>query len=322
MTVVVPDTESRATTAETAAGPYARRSFIITNPAAGQQREEKLRRRLGAAFAARSAPFDMASTEYAGHAEPLAREAARLGYRNVCVVGGDGSLAEAANGLAGTRTPLALIPAGTANQVAQNLGIPIRLEGAVDVAVSGRVAPIDLGRIGDRRFALVAGAGFDAAIMNAATRELKERWGFGAYIYAGVSEALKASPRRFHIVADDIDIEIDAVTVMIANVGELFAKWMPFRMPLAPQPTSAWQDGMLDVVVLSPRGFPHFANIVWRAATKSFAADKSFLHFQTRSITVEADPAIAVQIDGDPAGETPLIATAEAAALRMMIPRL
>jgi YegS/Rv2252/BmrU family lipid kinase len=301
--------------------PYANRSFIITNPAAGQQKAEKLRRRLGAAFAARNASFDMFATDYAGHAEPLAREAARLGYRNVCIVGGDGSLAEAANGLAGTDTPLALIPAGTANQVAQNLGIPIRLESAVDIAVNGRIAPIDLGRIGDRAFALVAGAGFDAAIMNTATREMKERWGFGAYIYAGVTEALKAAPTRFHIVADEVDIEIDAVTVMIANVGELFAKWLPFRMPLAPQPTSSWQDGLLEVVVLSPKGFPHFANIVWRAATKSFAADRSFLHFQTRSITIEAEPQIAVQIDGDPAGLTPITATADPGALRMMIPQ-
>ncbi|MEO5511371.1 MAG: diacylglycerol kinase family protein [Longimicrobiales bacterium] len=300
--------------------PYANRSFIITNPAAGQQKAEKLRRRLGAAFAARNAPFDMFATDYAGHAEPLAREAARLGYRNVCIVGGDGSLAEAANGLAGMDTPLALIPAGTANQVAQNLGIPIRLESAVDVALNGRVAPIDLGRIGDRAFALVAGAGYDAAIMNAATRELKERWGFGAYIYAGVSEALKATPRRFHIVADDLDFEIDAVTVMIANVGALYGKWLPFSMPLAPEPRSAWQDGLFEVVVLSPKGFPHFANIVWRAATKSFATNKSFLHFKTRTITIEADPPIEVQIDGDPAGMTPITAVADPGALRMMIP--
>jgi diacylglycerol kinase (ATP) len=313
---------SPAENTEAASGPYAGRSFIITNPMAGQQKAEKLRRRLGAAFASRNASFDLYATEYAGHAEHLAREASSLGYRNVCIVGGDGSLAEAANGLAGTTTPLALIPAGTANQVAQNLGIPIRLESAVDAAVHGLATPIDLGRINDRRFALVAGAGYDAAIMNAATRELKERWGFGAYIYAGVTEALKATPRRFHIVADDIDIEIDAVTVMIANVGALYAKWIPFRMPLAPEPASAWQDGLFEVVVLSPRGFPHFANIVWRAATKSFASDKSFLHFQTRSITIEADPPIAVQIDGDPAGETPLTATADPGALRLMIPRV
>jgi YegS/Rv2252/BmrU family lipid kinase len=313
-------TRASATSVQAAAGPYAGRSFIITNPAAGQQKHEKLRRRIGAAFAARNASFDLYATEYAGHAESLAREAAALGYRNVCIVGGDGSLAEAANGLTGTHTPLALIPAGTANQVAQNLGIPIRLEGAVDAAVNGKVARIDLGRINDRRFALVAGAGYDAAIMNSATRELKERWGFGAYIYAGVKEALNATPRRFHIVADEVDIEIDAVTVMIANVGALFAKWVPFRMPLAPSPASAWQDGLLEVVVLSPRGFPHFANIVWRAATKSFAADKSFLHFQTTQITIEADPPIAVQIDGDPAGTTPLTAVADPGALRMMVP--
>ena len=305
---------------DAAAGPYAGRSFIIINPKAGQRHPEKLRRRLGAAFAARNASFDIVETTCAGHAESLARDAAALGYRAVCVVGGDGTLAEAASGLAGTETPLALIPGGTANQVAQNLRIPVALEAAVEVAVNGTPSPIDLGRIGDRRFALVAGAGYDAAVMTAATRELKERWGFGAYIYAGVKEALNAAPRRFHIVADDLDIEIDAVTVMIANVGALFARWVPFRMPLAPQPTSAWSDGLFDVVILSPKGFPHFANIVWRATRREFTANDAFLHFQTRSITVEADPPIAVQIDGDPAGTTPITAVAQAGAMRMLLP--
>ena len=70
------------------------------------------------------------------------------------------------------------------------------LEAAVEVAVYGTASCIDLGRIHGRAFALVAGAGFDAAVMHAATRELKERWGFGAYIYAAMKEALTAGPRR------------------------------------------------------------------------------------------------------------------------------
>ena len=120
-----------------AAGPYAGRSFIIINPKAGQRDPEKLRRRLGAAFAARSASFDIVDTTCAGHAEVLARHAAALGYRAVCVVGGDGTLAEAASGLAGTGTPLALIPGGTANQVALNLGIPRGFEAELMTRLAG-----------------------------------------------------------------------------------------------------------------------------------------------------------------------------------------
>ena len=304
-----------------AAGPYAGRTFIILNPAAGQDDPVKLRRMIGGAFAARSAPFDLAATEGPGHAERLARSAASLGYRAVCVVGGDGTLAEAATGLSGSKTPLAVIPRGTANQVAQNLSIPMDIEDAVEVAVSGMATALDLGRVNDRAFALVAGAGFDAAMMASATRELKERWGFGAYIYAAVKEALAATPRRFHIRADGRELEVDAVSVMVANVGELFAGYIPFRIPLAPSPKLSWQDGLLEIVVLAPRNPPELAMLLWKAAHRKFGGDERLIHFQAREITIDAQPQIAVQIDGDPAGTTPVSAVAVPAAMLVLVPR-
>src|SRR5262249_11195177 len=153
--------DENTSSAESTAGPYAGRTCIIINPNAGQDETTRLRRKLGGAFAARSAPFDLITTEYAGHATVVARRAAELGYRAVCVVGGDGTLAEAATGIAGTDVPLAIIPRGTANQVARNLQIPVSFERAVDIAVNGVPTPIDMGRINGRSFALIAGAGFD-----------------------------------------------------------------------------------------------------------------------------------------------------------------
>lgn len=304
-----------------AAGAYAGRTLIILNPYAGHEDQARLRRRIGGAYAEHDVPFDMVSTAHAGHATELAREAVRLGYRAVAACGGDGTLAEAATGLAGSQTPLAILPRGTANQVALNLGIPIHLEDAIDVAVHGRVTGIDLGLTGDRAFALVAGAGFDAAVMQAATRELKERFGFAAYVYAAVRQAMAVAPRRFRITADDRDIEVDAVSVMVANVGELFARWLPLRVPLGPRrSTSAWSDGMLDVVILAPRKPHDVAAMLWSAAHGSFNTSKRLVHFQTRSITIDADPAIAVQIDGDPAGVTPISMSVMRDAMRVIVP--
>ncbi len=303
-----------------AAGLYAGRTCIILNPAAGQEETVRLRRKLGGAFAARAAAFDLVTTEYAGHATVIAREAAQLGYRAVCVVGGDGTLAEAATGLAGTDVPLAIIPRGTANQVARNLNIPIAFERAVDVAVHGTPTAIDLGRINGRLFALVAGAGFDAAVMASATRELKERWGFAAYIYAAVKEALSASPVRFRIRADEREIEISAVSVMIANVGELFTRYLPFRFPLTPQPLSSWSDGRFDVVIIAPRKFPSWATVLWNAARHRFGGTDELIHLQAREVTIEAEPAVPVQIDGDPAGTTPMTAVAVQRAARILLP--
>jgi diacylglycerol kinase (ATP) len=308
-------------TAERAAGAYAGRTLIIVNPFAGHEDPGRVRRHIGGAFAELDAPFDLVSTAYPGHATELARRGVSLGYRAVAAAGGDGTLAEAATGLAGSATPLAVIPRGTANQVAQNLGIPIDIEDAIHVAVHGRVTSIDLGRTGDRAFALVAGAGFDAAVMQAATRELKEKWGFAAYVYAAVREALTVAPRRFHIEADGRIIDVEAVSVMVANVGELFGRWLPLRVPLGPRRSiSAWNDGMLDVVILAPRRPHDVAAMLWNAAHGSFNTSDRLVHFQAQTITIDADPAIAVQIDGDPAGVTPITMSVMRDAMRVFVP--
>lgn len=308
---------------ERAVGPYAGRTFIILNPAAGQEDPARLRRLLGGAFAARRVSFDLAETTHPGHATELAREAAALGYRRVCVVGGDGTLAEAVTGLAGSETPLAIIPRGTANQVARNLRIPDGIEEAVAVAVTGTPAAVDLGRVGDRIFALVAGAGFDAAVMGTATRDLKERWGFGAYIFAAVKEALAAQPVDFRITADGEVMEVRAVSVMLANVGELFAHFLPFALPLAPRPRRSWQDGRFDVVILAPRNVIDVPPLLWKAMGRQYrGADDRLIHFQAKHVTIESDPAIPVQIDGDPAGVTPMDAHAIERGIRIIAPAL
>lgn len=296
------------------------RTLIIVNPKAGQDTLASLRRRLGGAFAARDVAFDIVTTERSGHATELAREAAQLGFARVCVVGGDGTLAEAATGLVGFDVPLALIPRGTANQVAHNLGIPTALEKAVDVALHGRPQPIDLGRINGRAFALVAGAGFDAAVMASATRELKERWGFGAYIYAAVKQALTAAPVRFRISTEDTTLDVSGVSVMIANVGSLFTKYIPLRFPLTPKPFSSWHDGVFDIVVVSPHNVPDWATVLWNAARMRFGGNDRLIHLQARSVTIEADPAVPTQIDGDPAGTTPLRADVMERGVRIMMP--
>lgn len=297
------------------------RTLIIVNPKAGQDTLPALLRKLGGAFATRGARFDICPTDYAGHASELAREAAQNGYTSVCVVGGDGSIAEAATGLVGTDIPLSVIPRGTANQVALNLGIPRAFEAAVENAVTGTPVAIDLGRIDGRAFALVAGAGFDAAVMTTATREMKERWGFGAYIYGALKEALTMNPARFHITADDQELEISAVSVMIANVGALFTKYIPMRFPLTPKPLSSWHDGVFDIVVVAPESFPGWASVLWSAALNQFGGNQRLIHLQARTVTIASEQPVPTQIDGDPVGTTPLTATVIERGVRILLPR-
>jgi diacylglycerol kinase family enzyme len=92
-------------------------------------------------------------------------------------------------------------------------------------------------------------------------------------------------------------------------------------VPLGPRPTSAWHDGLLDVVVVAPRNPQDVAALLWQAAQRRFASSDRLIHFQTGSITIDADPAIAVQIDGDPAGMTPVAIAVMRDAMRVIVPR-
>lgn len=297
------------------------RVLVILNPAAGHDDPVRLEERIRRAFERIETPVDITSTAYPGHATLLARDAAARGYRAVAACGGDGTLAEVATGLAGTGVPLAILPRGTANQVASNLRIPARLERAAEVAVRGTPTPMDLGAIGDRYFALVAGAGFDAAVMASATRNLKERFGFGAYVIAAVKEALGMRPARFRITVDDGEpAEVDAVSVLIANTGELFVGFLPFSVPLGPRPAGSWHDGRFDVVILAPRGPVGFADVLWKALRREFHGNDQLIHLQARKVALETEGPVPVQIDGDASGTTPMTASVAPGAIHVLLP--
>jgi diacylglycerol kinase (ATP) len=299
---------------------YEDRYLLILNPTAGREDPLKLRRQLGSAFAARGASFDLRETAAIGDGVALARHAAELGYRAVVAVGGDGTVAEVITGLAGSTIPLAIIPRGTANQVAGNLHIPPDVERAVEIAVHGVPAPMDIGQLGDGRyFALIAGAGWDAEVMAVATRELKDRWGFGAYLYACLRKAISPPSALFRITADDREFEIRAATVLIANVGHLFYELLPGDLRLAP--AGSFSDGLLDICIFAPKNLPDVAAVLWKMARRSFVGDERMLYLQVRSIRIETDPPVITQVDGDVAGETPLEARVVPAGVRVLVPK-
>ncbi len=302
------------------------RALIIINPQAGQDPPERLRRALGGALAARRVSFDMVETAEAGHATELARAAIRDGYASVAAAGGDGTLAEVATGLVGSEVPLAIVPRGTANQVARNLGVPTDVEGAADVIAFGKAVPVDLGRANGRVFALAVGAGLDAVVMAATSRHMKERWGFAAYIYATLREAVRTPPAEFRIVADGEELQIRALSVMVANVGELFAGIMPTVLPslsLAPAEARAldsWRDGLLDVVVVAPAGVMGMASVLWQSASGAFAGDKHLFHRRAREVLLEAVEPVPIQVDGDAGGTTPVEIHVVPEDLRVVVP--
>lgn len=300
--------------------PYAGRTLVVLNPAAGHEDAARVRRQIGGAFAVRGAGFDLIETTCAGDAERLAREAVGRGYRAVVAAGGDGTIAEVITGLAGSCVPLGIIPRGTGNQLAANLAIPSDVDAAVEVVVSGRTTPMDIGQLdGGRYFALMAGAGWDAEVMAACTRELKERWGFAAYLFAGIRMAVTPSSTLFRITADGRELEVRAATVLIANVGELFSNLIiPTAVQIAPGCT--FDDGLLDVCIFAPQKLTDVAAVLWKVARHRYIGDKRMIYLQAREIRIEADPPVAIQVDGDCGPTTPLDVRAVPGGVRVLVP--
>lgn len=294
---------------------------MLLNPGAGGRTSERetLRRRLGGAFAARGVPFDIVEAANSEEGLDVACAAAERGYRAIVAAGGDGTVSVALRGVAGTSVPVAIVPFGTANQLALNFDIPTSLEDSVRVAVEGKVTRIDLAEANGETFALMAGAGLDAQVMADATAELKSRLGFGAYIYSGLKNVINRPGADFRITADDQEVKVKASMVLVANAGQLGAGPLPVEFRMAPG--ASFQDGLIDVCIYAPSNLPEVARIIWRVTRNRFSGDDKIIYFQARSVRIEADPPVAIEIDGDPRGETPMEAKVAPQAARIIVPR-
>jgi len=299
--------------------PRSERFLVLVNPKASGGLPAALRRRLGGAFAARGVPFDIVEAENATAALELARAAAHGGFKAVVAVGGDGTIGQALKGTAGTGVPVAILPFGTGNQLALNFDIPSSLEDSVRVAVEGRVERVDLGLINGDHFALIAGAGLDAEVMAAATTELKSRIGFAAYLVGGLKHIVTPPSADLRIEADGQEVTVRASMVLLANVGQLGAGPLPIEMSVAPM--VSFQDGLIDVAIFAPKNLPDAARMLWRVARREFVGNERMIFFQARNVTIEADPPLAVQVDGEPTGVTPIEVSVEPLAGAILVPR-
>ena len=298
--------------------PTGERFLVLINPhASGGQSLVAMRRRIAAAFAEHDVPFDLVTAADPAEALVIARRAAESGVRAIAAAGGDGTVAQALRGAAGTEVPVAILPFGTGNQLANNFDIPPSLDGAVRVAVEGRVEKIDLCRAGDEVFALMAGAGLDAELIGAATAELKKSFGPAAYVLGGLKSALTPPSSKFRILADDQELEVQASMILLANVGQLAVSPLPVDLKVAPR--ASFQDGLLDVCIFAARNLTDWAAMLWRVARERYSGDDRMLFMQARRVRLEADPPVAVQIDGEAAGQTPLEAEVVPGAGRILV---
>jgi len=207
------------------------------------------------------------------------------------VWGGDGSVQRAIDTMAGSETPLAILPAGTANLFATNLDIPQDIEQAVAIGLRGVRRELDVGRFNGERFGVMAGAGFDAAMIAKADGTLKDRFGRAAYIWTG-SQNLRAKPFKAKITVDGAPWYAgDASCILVGNVGHLFGGVEVFQ-------DSRPDDGRLELGVINADGFTDWARALTRTVVGQ--AEKSPLVQATtaKKIKVKLNRKVLYEVDG------------------------
>ncbi len=234
-----------------------------------------------------------------------AREALGAGVDLVCSLGGDGTVREVAEALVHTGTPLGLLPGGTGNLLARNLDLPLDdLDEALTIALTGENRPIDVGlvtfdpsgeheRPDEKVFLVMAGLGFDAAMMRGAPERLKNRVGWLAYAVSGAKN-LRGPRAKARLSADrGPDVTRRIQTVVIGNCGTLTG-----GIQLLPE--AEVDDGWLDAAVLSPKGIASWASVAARVLTRR--GHRRVERLRCREMAVRVDRPTEAQLDGDVVG--------------------
>jgi len=291
------------------------KALAILNPRAGLAARRALAA-LQEAGAALWPGLEIAVTTGPGHARELARQAVGGGAELVLVAGGDGTANEAAWSLAGTSVALGLVPVGSGNGLARNLGIPLDARRALPLLARGMRRRIDVGFVNERPFLNAAGAGFDAAIAMAFHERGRRggRRGILPYVLLGGRLIFGYRCERFELVAEGQRFEGPALVVAFLNGAQYGAGAMM-------APGARLDDGLLDVVVIQDA--PHLELLLNapRLFLGSIGRFRGYRRFTASSAVLSGGGPLVHHRDGEPeAAQTPLRFRVEHQALTVLAP--
>lgn len=228
--------------------------------------------------------------------------------------GGDGMVQRCVDVLAGSPVTLAVLPAGTANLFATNLGIPHDLKQAVAVGLRGDRHSFDVGRFNGERFAVMAGVGFDALMIRGGGGALKERLGRVSYVWSG-SQNLRMKPFKARVTVDGVTWHKGkASCILIGNVGELFGGVQVFE-------NARPDDGLLEVGVVTAEGLLEWSRVLARTAVGTPSRSRFAQTTKARSVKVKLKRKVRYELDGgDRTKVTAFKVKVEPAAITVCVP--
>jgi YegS/Rv2252/BmrU family lipid kinase len=284
---------------------------VICNPVAGPKRGNRVGR-IREFLSSRGTGFRVRETRAPGDAVLMAREAAHAGVETVIAAGGDGTVNEVANGLAGSATRLAVVPLGTGNVFGKEFSLPPTVEGCLALLEEGKTVSVPLAKANDRYFLLFASAGFDAEVVERMSQRQKNALGISAYVLVGLRHILRPQPTLWIELPGRERIEAQSVIV---------ARGKKYGGDVAIAPAADIAGSTFQVVALLQRG---------RWAILRFALELlrgRRLHStrvsvrEAESLVVRSRIPSAAQVDGDYLGPLPVRFTVTGIPLRIVVPK-
>jgi YegS/Rv2252/BmrU family lipid kinase len=303
------------------------KAYLIVNPNAGPTEFQKQVRKAQTHLSKLGCQTRRVETKGRGDATHLAQQAAQEGFDVAVAVGGDGTINEVCNGLVGTETALGVLPAGTGNVYAADMRIPIwhpfkpdaPLK-AVQVIANGQRRRIDLGRLRledgtSRHFLMWCGIGLDAAISQTKDASSQVRQlGYAAWVVSSLMVTFDFMGTPATITTDDGVVQ-KRVLLAVASNGQLYGRiWR-----LAPE--AKMDDGLLDVAIMTGHRWPstikHLVGVTFRQHIK----DPDFHLHRTTRLSLSANDALPVHVDGETVGTTPVEIDIAPHALNVIVPQ-
>ncbi|MEB3298430.1 MAG: diacylglycerol kinase family protein [Candidatus Sericytochromatia bacterium] len=302
-------------------GPVAgRRACLIHNPKAGPLTAKVDWDRWVEPLRAEGWEIAVVPTRHAGEGERIARQAVADGVGAVLVAGGDGSLNEVLPVLVGTDVPLGILPVGTANVLARELGVTTDLAKALAILQGGFTRRIDVGRVmrpggQDRYFCAMVGVGFDAvSMMGDELGPLKERLGRGAFALTAMRTSLHHRPSPLTLEVDGRRQRRLVYMLIVANTAFYGVEFLKVT------PEASVTDGMLDVAILRSRSFLEAWRDFFSIALGRVRDLPTYETLRCRRITLRSGKPLPFQVDGDLVGSTPVTLEVVPAALEVFVP--
>ena len=284
-------------------------TIVILNPAAGTAEILRdWRERLEPIV--RGCPIRV--TSHPGEAEALARRAVEEGFARIVAAGGDGTVNHVANGIANSDAALGLLPIGTINVFAMELGLPSHnLELCWEIVGDADVRLVDLPSANGKYFVQLAGIGLDAQVVKETSLALKRSFGPLSYLISAAQIAARQPPRLF-VESENASVE-EGSFVLIGN-GRLYGGPFPFFKH------AIIDDGLFDVVVFKRLGYLEIIKYLQDVVFSSDIRVPEVEYFQTRRLRITSEQDVPVEVDGELAGNCPVDFHIQPKALRVLAP--